>query len=67
MYVLASSLLTAATYSKHATLDLMFRSGAVYRYFAVPRHVVEGLLTAPSTGTYFHRQIRTQFRYQRLT
>jgi hypothetical protein len=56
--VLDSSLLAAATYSDHATLDLVFRTGAVYRYFAVPARVVEGLRTAPSTRAYFHRQIR---------
>jgi len=66
-YVLDSSLLAAVTYSDHATLDLVFRTGAVYRYFAVPARVVEGLRTAPSPGAYFHRHIRTHFRAQRLT
>jgi len=65
--VLDSSLLTAMTYSPHATLDLVFRTGAIYRYFAVPPRVVQALCTAPSPGTYFHRQIRTRFRYHRLT
>ena len=65
--VLDSSLLTTMTYSDHATLDLVFRDGAVYRYFAVPARVVEGLRTAPSPGAYFHRQIRNRFRYHRLT
>ena len=51
----------------HATLDVAFRSGGVYRYFAVPARVVDALLTAPSTGAYFHRQIRHRFRYQRLS
>jgi hypothetical protein len=49
-YVLDSSLLASVTYSDHATLDLVFRNGAVYRYFAVPARVVEGLRTAPSPG-----------------
>lgn len=66
-YVFDSSLLAAMTYSDHATLDLVFRNGTVYRYFAVPARVVEGLRSAPSTGAYFHRQIRHRFRYQRLT
>ncbi len=65
--VLDSSLLAAVTYSDHATLDVAFRSGAVYRYFAVPARVVDALLTAPSTGAYFHRQIRHRFHYQRLS
>jgi hypothetical protein len=65
--ILDSSLLAAMTYSDHASLDLVFRDGAVYRYFAVPARIVEGLRTAPSPGAYFHRQIRTRFRYHRLT
>ena len=64
--VLDSSLLATVTYSNHATLDVAFRSGAVYRYFAVPARVVGALLTAPSRGAYFHREIRHRFRYQRL-
>ncbi len=65
--VLDSSLLAAMRYSDRATLDLVFRNGTVYRYFAVPAQVVEGLRTAPSPGAYFHRQIRNHFRYHRLT
>lgn len=65
--VFDSSLLAAMTYSDHASLDLVFRNGAVYRYFAVPARIVEGLRTARSPGTYFHRQIRNRFRYHRLT
>jgi len=65
--ILDSSLLVAMTYSDSATLDVVFRNGAVYRYFAVPARVVAGLRTAPSPGAYFHRQIRNRFRYHRLT
>jgi hypothetical protein len=65
--VLDSSLLAAMRYSDRATLDLAFRNGTVYRYFAVPARVVEGLRTAPSPGAYFHREIRNHFRYHRLT
>ena len=65
--VLDSSLLAVMTYSDRATLDLVFRNGAVYRYFAVPARVVAGLRTAPSPGAYFHHQIRKRFRYQRIT
>jgi hypothetical protein len=66
-YVLDSSLLAAMRYSDRATLDLVFRNGTVYRYFAVPARVVERLRTAPSPGAYFHRQIRNHFRYHRLS
>ena len=43
-----SSLLTAVAYSTNQTLQLEFRRGAVYRYFAVPPTVFQGLITAES-------------------
>ena len=64
--VLVSSVLAAMTYSLDATLDLVFRSGAIYRYFAVPSVVVQGLIAAESKGAYFNRHVRNRFRSQRL-
>lgn len=61
-----SSLLSSVGYSIDAALDLELRSGAVYRYFAVPQAVFDGLITAESKGIYFNRNIRNRFRYQRL-
>ena len=64
----ASSLLSSIGYSVDATLELEleFRSGAIYRYFAVPQAVFEGLIVAESKGAYFNRYVRSRFRYQRL-
>jgi hypothetical protein len=64
--VVASSVLASMRYSTDATLELAFRSGAIYRYFAVPEAVWQGLTAAESKGAYFNRQVRTRFRYQRL-
>jgi hypothetical protein len=61
-----SSLLSSIRYSIDATLDLEFRNGAIYRYFAVPHTVFEGLIAAESKGTYFNRSVRSRFPYQRL-
>lgn len=61
-----SSLLSSIGYSIDATLELEFRSGAIYRYFAVPQAVLEGLIAAESKGAYFNRNVRNRFRYQRL-
>jgi hypothetical protein len=61
-----SSLLASLTYALDATLDLRFRNGAAYRYFAVPPAVVLGLIAAASKGAYFNRHVRNHFRYQRL-
>ena len=62
----ASSLLSSMAYSTEATLDLHFRSGAIYRYFAVPHAVVQALIAAESKGAYFNRHVRNRFHYRRL-
>jgi hypothetical protein len=64
--VLASSVLARMTYSRDATLELVFRSGTIYRYFAVPRAIVDGLIVAESKGAYFNTHVRNRFRYQRV-
>ena len=61
-----SSLLSSMAYSIDATIELEFRSGAIYRYFAVPHAVFQGLIAAESKGAYFNRHVRNRFRYQRL-
>ncbi len=61
-----SSLLSSMGYSVDATLDLEFRSGAIYRYFAVPAAVFQDLIAAESKGAYFNRHVKNRFRYQRL-
>lgn len=63
---LESSVLATAAYTTDQTLMLEFRSGALYRYFAVPSGVFHALLVAESKGAYFNRNIRDRFRYQRL-
>ncbi len=40
------------------TLEVEFSGGGVYTYEGVPISVYNGLLSAPSAGQYFHRQIK---------
>jgi hypothetical protein len=61
-----SSLLKSIGYSIDTTLELEFRSGAIYRYLAVPQAVFEALIAAKSKGAYFNRNVRNRFPYQRL-
>jgi len=61
-----SSLLSSIAYSVDETLELEFRSGSIYRYFAVPQAVFEDLIAAVSKGAYFNHNVRNRFRYQRL-
>jgi len=62
----SSSLLAVVAYSTPETLDLTFHSGAVYRYFSVPRLLFDQLIAADSKGAYFNRTIRNRFPYRRV-
>lgn len=61
-----SSVLASIGYSSDATLELEFRSGAIYRYFAVPPALFQALIGSESKGTFFNRNVRSHFRYQRV-
>ena len=56
-----SSWIASVTYASDATLTVRLRTGTVYRYFTVPRAIVEGFLAAPSKGAYFTTRIRNAF------
>ena len=59
-----SSLLASVAYdASQLVLQLEFRSGAIYRYFAVPATIHEDLLVADSKGSYFNSRIRGNFSY----
>ena len=60
-----SSTLSAASWFVDQ-LELEFRSGAVYRYFHVPKHVFSDLLAAKSKGQFFNANIRNCFTFQEV-
>jgi len=49
-----------------AVLELEFRNGSVYRYFAVPAAVYEGLMDAASKGVYVNRFVRGVYPFARV-
>jgi hypothetical protein len=59
----STTLATVAYDEAQAMLRLEFRSHAIYQYFGVPASVHEGLLCAPSKGSYFNRVVRGRFPY----
>ena len=62
-----SSLLEAVAYQEQmALLELAFRSGAVYRYIAVPASTYYELLGAESKGKYFNSHIRNRFVHAKM-
>lgn len=59
-----SSVIKSFDYDKtHARLRIVFTSGRVYDYVAVPPAVVDGLRDAPSKGVFFNAFIRRNFPY----
>ena len=62
-----STLPASVTYDVgESILQLEFCDSSIYRYFAVPAAIHEGLLAADSKGSYFNFEIRSCFRYARL-
>lgn len=64
--VQSTTLATVAYDHRTEILRLEFRNGAVYSYSGVPALIHRALLTAPSKGAYFNRNIRGRFPYQKL-
>lgn len=57
-----STVIAAVGYdSETALLEIEFRSGDVYRYFAVPPSVHTALLDADSPGAYFNRHVSDKY------
>jgi hypothetical protein len=66
--IVASTSIASVGYDPVAgVLEVEFRSGAIYRYLAVPMHIHRELMSAESKGRYFSQQIRGRYRFQRIT
>lgn len=48
------------------TLEVEFRSGAVYQYFDVPLAVYEDFLNSTSKGQYYSQHIKGYFRFVKV-
>jgi KTSC domain len=48
------------------TLEVLFRSGAIYLYYFVPQGVHEALMAADSKGTYFNKLIKGVYEHYRI-
>ncbi len=62
-----SSSIASAGYSPEAsTLEVEYRNGSIYQYFAVSKSVFESLLAAESKGTFVSERIRARYPYRRV-
>jgi hypothetical protein len=62
----SASIASIGFHADQRILEIEFRSGALYRYFAVPPSIFEGLQKAESKGRYFSKSIRGRFEFRRL-
>jgi hypothetical protein len=63
----SSSLSSVNYYPAMQMLEVEFQSGSVYVYFDVPASTYKALLRADSMGRYFIQNIRSQYRFQRIS
>ena len=62
-----SSVLASVGYDAQSRLlEIEFHSGALYRYFEVPKEIYRQLLAAESKGHFFGANIRDKFRNERV-
>jgi hypothetical protein len=62
-----SSMLYAIGYHAGSqTLEVVFNSGGIYRYYDVPPHVYQGLAAADSKGRYMWDHVFDTYTYERL-
>ncbi|HWD39974.1 MAG TPA: KTSC domain-containing protein [Fimbriimonas sp.] len=58
----SSSILRSVGYDERlGILEVEFYNGSLYRYAAVPPHVHEALMSAPSKGAFMNTRIRDQY------
>jgi hypothetical protein len=65
--IVKSSNLKSIGYEQSSnTLEIEFIRGGIYQYFKVPSQVYLALINATSKGTYFHKNIKGQFKYNHI-
>lgn len=65
-WVASSDLKSVGYEATSALLEIEFRSGGIYQYDGVPMDIYQGLMTAPSHGSFFHAYIKGRFPYRRI-
>jgi hypothetical protein len=63
--VVSSNLVSVGYDEDSSTLEVEFKSGAVYRYFNVPLFEYERLMAASSHGIYFNANIKDKYSDER--
>ncbi|MEM2161095.1 MAG: KTSC domain-containing protein [Candidatus Nitrosotenuis sp.] len=48
------------------TLEIEFHSGGIYQYSGISQQMYEGLMSAPSKGSYFAQHIKNNYGYRKI-
>jgi hypothetical protein len=62
----SSNILSAGYDSEHHELEIVFKSGDVYRYEKVPELIFNGLVAAPSPGKFLAQFVKDIYSYRKL-
>lgn len=63
--VSSSNLVSVGYEPDTSTLEIEFHNG-LYEYYNVPQSIYNGLMGAPSKGSYFHQKIKDVFNFKKL-
>jgi len=67
MIQVSSSNISAIGYdAENEVVHVQFLNNSEYIYKGVPRHEFDGLLNAPSLGSYLHRNYKNVYPYERV-
>ncbi|MCK5156808.1 MAG: KTSC domain-containing protein [Spirochaetales bacterium] len=68
MISVSSSNIAAVGYDVESEIvHVQFVNGSEYIYKGVPQHEFDGLLNAPSIGSYLHRNYKNVYSYERTS
>lgn len=64
--VSSSNILAVGYDADNQIVHVQFLNGSEYIYKEVPQHEFDGLLNAPSVGSYLHRNYKNIYPYERI-
>ncbi len=64
--VSSSNILAVGYDADNQIVHVQFLNGSKYIYKGVPQHEFDGLLNAPSVGSYLHRNYKNIYPYERI-
>ena len=63
-----SSVIASFNYdAAHARLTIVFQTGRVYEYYAVPAEVVDEFRRVTSKGSFFNARVRDRYPFREIT